>query len=121
MGLWLVKGSHPGHLPDPYKPPSPPSAGSTIIDLERIVALDDYCGRVVVDWGGGERAWVQYAHRRDKQILEVRRHAEEPHFPGFGRFACGLHEVETLPTSWLEPLRASRGVYLLVHRDTGVQ
>jgi hypothetical protein len=83
--------------------------------------LDEYCGRIVVDWGGGERAWVQYADRRDKRIIELRRQAEEPPFPGFGRFSSGLHEVESLPTTWLEPLRSTRGVYILVHRDSGAQ
>ena len=39
--------------------------------------LDEYCGRLVVDWGGGERAWVQYAERRDKPTIELRRHADE--------------------------------------------
>jgi len=121
VGLWRVKGSRLGHLPDPYKPPSAPSEGSTVFDLERMTALNEYCGRIVVDWGGGERAWVQYAHRRDKQVLELRRQAEEPPFPGFGRFGCALHEVDALPAAWLEPLRASRGVYLLIHRTSGKQ
>ena len=70
---------------------------------------------------GGERAWVQYAHRRDKEIIELRRRAEEPRFPGFSRFDCSLHEIDTLPATWLEALRTSRGVYLLVDRETGAQ
>lgn len=122
VGLWRVKGFESGHLPDPYRiPPPPPKDGSVIIDLERMAALNEYSGRIIVDWGGGERAWVQYAHRRDKQIVELRRHAEEQHFPGFARFACGLHELDALPTAWLEPLRASRGIYLLIHRPSGAQ
>jgi hypothetical protein len=71
--------------------------------------------------GGGERAWVQYAHRRDKEIVEIRPRAEEPHFPGFGRFVWGLHEVDALAPTWLEALRTSRGVYLLVDRENGAQ
>ncbi len=121
VGLWKVNGSRKGHSPDPYKPSAEPRSSGVIIKMERMLTLDDYCGRIVVDWGGGERAWVQYAHRRDKLILEVRRRAEEPHFPGFLRFSCGLHEVDALPTSWLEPLRTCRGVYLLIHRETGAQ
>jgi hypothetical protein len=35
--------------------------------------------------------------------------------------SASLHEVDALPTSWLEPLRTCRGVYLLVHRETGAQ
>ena len=122
VGLWCVEGSREEYLADPYiTSPRPPLAGSVVINLKRMAALSEYCGRIVVDWGGGERAWVQYADRRDKEIIEVRRNAEEPHFPGFARFACGLHELDGLPGTWLEPLRASRGVYLLVHRPTGAQ
>jgi hypothetical protein len=122
VGLWRIKGSRKGYLPDPYRiPPRPPKDGNVIIDLERLSALDEYCGRIVVAWGGGERAWVQYAHRRDKQIIELRRRAEEESFPGFARFGCALHEVDALPATWLEPLRAIRGVYLLIHRPSGTQ
>lgn len=96
------------------------SAG-VIIDMERSDALADYCGRIVIDWGGGERAWVQYAHLRDKRIIELRKTVEEPGFPGFSRFTCGLHELDSLPPGWQEPLRASRGIYLLVHRASGAQ
>jgi hypothetical protein len=122
VGLWGVKGSRQAYLPDPYVTVArAPPDGSVTIKLERMAALQEYCGRIVIDWGGGERAWVQYADRRDKEIVEIRRKAEEPHFPGFGRFVCGLHEVDALPATWLEALRASRGIYLLVHRDTGAQ
>lgn len=122
VGLWRVTGSRKTHLPDPYVTAvRPPRDGCATIMLERMADLDKYCGRIVVDWGGGERAWVQYADRRDKEIVEIRRTAEEPHFPGFARFACGLHEVNSLPATWLEALRTSRGVYLLVDRETGAQ
>lgn len=122
VGLWRVIGSRKKHLPDPYlaavKPPQP---GCVTIELARMAELAEYCGRIVIDWGGGERAWVQYAHRRDKEIVELRRVAEEPRFPGFGRFDWGLHEVDALPPTWTEALRTSRGVYLLVDRETGAQ
>ena len=121
IGLWRVNGTRPGQCPDPYTPPSPPGPHSTIIDLERMPDLDAYSGRLVIDWGGGERAWVQYADRRDKAILELRRRVEEPQFPGIGDFNCGLHEVDSMPDSWQELLRTARGVYLLVHRTTGAQ
>lgn len=122
VGLFKVNGAHTGYQPDPFRnPPKPPSAGSTIIDLERMTELDDYVGRIVIDWGGGERAWVQYADRREKRIIELRRQAEEPPFPGFGRFAANLAEVDTLPAAWQAPLSATRGIYLLVLRDSGVQ
>jgi len=121
IGLWSVKGTLPRHSPDPYMPPSAPGPHSTVVDLERMPELDGYSGRLVIEWGGGERAWVQYADRRDKEVVELRRRVEEPQFPGIGEFSCGLHEVDSLPESWQELLRTARGVYLLVHRTTGAQ
>jgi hypothetical protein len=122
VGLWRVMGSRKEHIPDPYiVPAEAPQDGCARILLERMAELEQYCGRIVIEWGGGERAWVQYADRQDKEIIELRRRAEEPHFPGFSRFACGLHEVEALPATWLEALRANRGVYLLVDRESGAQ
>jgi hypothetical protein len=91
------------------------------IELQHMQKLEEYRGRIVVDWGGGERAWVQYASRQDKEIVEIRRKAEEPRFPGFGRFSWVLSEVDAMPATWLEALRTSRGVYLLVDRESGAQ
>lgn len=122
VGLWRVRGSRKGHAPDPYRTPLKPVSGecSTVL-LERTPELDKYSGRIVIDGGGGERAWVQYAHRRDKEIIEIRQRAEEPLFPGIGRFTCPLHQVDALPATWLEALPTSRGVYLLVDRESGAQ
>jgi hypothetical protein len=122
VGLWRVRGFKQGYTPDPYRgADSPPGGTPVVFDLERMATLDEYAGRVIVDWGGGERAWVQYAQRQDKQILELRREAVEEPFPGFARFACRLDEVDGLPSTWQEPLRGTRGVYLLVERATGAQ
>lgn len=122
VGLWRIRGLSEGYTPDPYRAPDPaPEDTSVVFDLPRMTELDEYSGRVIVDWGGGERAWVQYAHRQDKRILEIRRTAVEEPFPGFARFGCRLHEVDGLPAAWQELLRATRGVYLLVQRATGMQ
>jgi len=122
MGLWRVNGVEPGHSPDPYRLPlEPPKPGSSVFDLEKLSELSQFCGRIVVAWGGGERAWVQYANRHDKEIIEVRRRLVDPPFPGYSRFTSPLHELDSLPETWIEPLRVVRGVYLIVHRTTGVQ
>jgi hypothetical protein len=123
VGLWHLRGYSPAQAADPYNDGvhfqgQPPFVR---LDLARAKALDAYVGRIVVDWGKGERAWVQYAERRDKEVVELRKRVEEPLFPGFGTFRCALHEVDALPLAWIEVLRSTRGVYLLVHRDTGAQ
>jgi hypothetical protein len=122
VGLWRVRGCRKAYLPDPYyAEPKPARGGDVTFQFEHMPELLEYRGRVVVDWGGGERAWVQYADRHDKPILELKRRAEEEAFPGFTRFGCGLHEIEGLPASWSGPLLATRGVYLLIHRPSGAQ
>jgi hypothetical protein len=122
VGLWNVLSVQPGFVPDPYLQNSAPTSGGTVVfDLRRSDSLREYTGRLLVDWGGGERAWVQYAHRRNKRIVELRQRVDEPIFPGFAQFTCALDEVEALAPTWHAALRATKGIYLLVHRATGAQ
>lgn len=122
VGLWQVNGHKRGFVQDPYRlNKRQKQDASVVFDLERMEALQEYVGRILVDWGGGERAWVQYASRRDKRILEIKRRAEEPVFPGFSSFSCSLGDLDVLPETWASPLRSTRGVYLVVHRETGAQ
>lgn len=57
-------------------------AGFNLYDLTRSEALDAYAGRLVVDWGDGQRAWVQRADRQPKPIVEL------------------VSAMESLPTRW---------------------
>ena len=95
--------------------------GSAAFETRLREEFDEYRGRLVIDWGDGARAWVQRADNQDKAIIELRRVREEPKFPGFASFRQPLNEVETVPLSWAEVLRNARGIYLLVHRDSGEQ
>lgn len=72
-----------------------------------------YRGMLFVDWGAGTRSWAQYAERRDKGIVELRRDISEPEYPGHSIFMRQLSSVEGLPASWVAILRNARGVYLL--------
>ena len=75
--------------------------------------LDDLSGRLTIEWGGGERSWIQRADNQDKIVLEIRQTFREPDFPGFARFITPLSKVEGLPVAWAAALSASQGVYLL--------
>ena len=108
--------------------PTPHVAGETdpagslgIYDLEPDDRLADLAGRLVIDWGPGERAWVQYADRQDKAVLELRPRGSEPPFPGYLNFIEPLSRLGKLPRGWVETLRAGRGVYLLTCPRTGEQ
>ena len=82
----------------------------------RLEALSTYIGRLFIHWGdsaSANRAWVQRAEKQDKVIVELTRVFQEETFPGFTKLVRPLSEIETMPVTWQEVLRASRGVYLL--------
>jgi len=95
--------------------------GLTHYAIERLEALGEYEGRIIIDWGAGVRSWVQRADRQVKPIMEIRRTKSEPPFPGFDRFSHSIHHLETVPGAWRAALSAVRGVYLLVHAGSGKQ
>lgn len=110
-GIWEVVGERP------------PKQHYVVFETRPRDELDHYRGRLVIEWGfgGGERAWVQRADNQDKLIVELRLRIEEPVFPGFAPLRLTLDKVETVPFSWQQVLRNARGVYLLVHHDSGQQ
>lgn len=82
--------------------------------LNRIDALDEYVGRVVVAWDKKKsRQWAQRADRQNKQIVELWDRFVEPSFPGYDRFVEQLSDIEALPADWRGALAAAKGVYLL--------
>jgi hypothetical protein len=75
--------------------------------------LSEYIGRLFIDWGLGNRAWVQHASRKVKPIVEIKRRFEEDAFPGFLNFVSDLSRLTSLPAGWKAALSAVRGVYVL--------
>jgi hypothetical protein len=75
--------------------------------------LSEFDGKLFVEWGLGTRSWIQRADLQNKVITELRRKFAEPEFPGFSAFLTVLSKIDTLPPSWVNVLRASRGIYLL--------
>ncbi len=75
--------------------------------------LKDLIGLLIIDWGKGERAWVQYADRQDKAVLEIRLSTSEPPYPGHLNFIEPLSRIGKLPVGWIESLKSSRGIYVL--------
>ncbi|MBZ0115417.1 MAG: GIY-YIG nuclease family protein [Sandaracinaceae bacterium] len=119
MGVWDQLGERTPTI-DPFTM-KPPNTTTVAFTTQLRAAFDDYRGRVVIDWGDGERAWVQRADNQDKPILEIRQRREDPAFPGFARLRLPLCDVENVPFAWAEVLRNARGIYLLVHRQSGQQ
>lgn len=121
VGIWERLGDSPG--PSPRIPLSIVGTQSATVAFKtkRTDALAAYLGRIVIDWGDGARAWVQRADNQPKPILEIRRELREPEFPGFARFRRHLDQIEQVPPSWHAVLSNARGIYLLVHRESGQQ
>lgn len=118
MFVGLFAASYRGLLeqdrPKPHVVGEIDLAGSCdIYNLEPDDRLRDLIGRLIIDWGPGERAWVQYANRQNKKVLELRPMQSEPPFPGFISFIEPLSRVGKLPRGWIETLRSTRSVYLL--------
>ena len=119
MGVWDQLGERKPKT-DPFSG-KPPKATSVAFSTRLREELDTYRGRLVIAWGDGERAWVQRADSQDKQIIEIRKERVDPPFPGFAALRHPLDEIETVPIQWAEALRSVRGIYLIVHRETGQQ
>lgn len=96
-------------------------SGFNFYDLMLSPKLEEYRGRLVIEWGKGYRSWVQLAHKKEKTIVEIHRSATEPPFPGFLDFRERLNTLAGVPESWRAALSAVSGVYLFTHPDTGKQ
>ena len=96
-------------------------AGSHFYDLQLVDELAEYRAKLIIEWGLGKRSWVQRAHlNKAKPIIELRRSAGDPPFPGFLDFCERLSTLVSLPLSWRQALSAVRGVYLLSCPKTGM-
>jgi len=100
--------------PTPHMDGGVDKAGSCdVYDLTLENHLSDLIGKLFIDWGPGERAWIQRAERQNKRVTKLRTEFSEPEFPGFLNFIESLSKLAKLPTGWITALRSSKGVYLL--------
>lgn len=93
-----------------------------LYDLRLTPYLENYVGRLTINWGKGHLAWMQNADSPDaspKEITAIYPNRVTAEFPGFDAFTCVHHDLEQLPNSWKEVLRHSQGVYLLTCLETG--
>jgi hypothetical protein len=75
--------------------------------------LGDLIGRLLIEWGPGDRSWIQRADNQNKTVTELWPKFKEPEFPGFLNFIEHLSRIERLPKTWTAALQTSKGVYLL--------
>lgn len=100
--------------------------------LEKTIYLEELCDRLVIEWGGGERAWDQwYIHKGekkengDKEIVEILPKGFFMRFPGFLDFSLLWHELENIIKNgeahqdWYHALSRVYGVYLITDEEDG--
>jgi hypothetical protein len=49
------------------------AGGHVLFKIRPDTRLSRYEGLLVIEWGPGYRSWVQWAERKDKPVLEIRR------------------------------------------------
>lgn len=108
-------------LPMPHRDGVDRAGSCHLYDLTLEERLSDLVGKLIIEWGPGDRAWIQRAENQNKQILELRSEFKEPEFPGFLKFVTPLSKLDSLPQSWITTLQSARGVYLLTCPKTKEQ
>lgn len=113
-----------------YKVAGPPSVGEKgvpvihirnareenpymVFPLEKSNLLQEYEGKLIIEWGTNYINWHQAAATQNKKIIELRPNFKEPDWPGYLRFRELLSQIEILPSLWCERLREAKGIYLL--------
>jgi hypothetical protein len=123
VGLYsaMYRGLLEQDTPMPHMNDLDKAQSCDVYDLTMQDTLSDLVGRLFIDWGAAERAWVQRADRQNKLVIELRRQFKEPDFPGFLAFAEPLSKLQKLPMSWVTALKSSKGIYLLTCPKTKEQ
>lgn len=122
-GIYAVqyRGLLEQNTPRPHMDGMDEAGSVDVYDLTLHDALSDLIGKLFIDWGRGALAWVQYAHRNDKPVTELRTEYQEPAFPGFLHFIQPLSMLNHIPQSWIAALQCARGIYLLTCPKTREQ
>lgn len=123
VGLYAAEnlGLLPHDRPHPITGVTEPAGSCHIYKLGLTPHLDEFAGRLWIEWGSGYRAWIQRADSVSKPIVELRRNLGERAFPGFQALIIQLSEIEIIPANWKIALSATRGIYLLTCPKTREQ
>ena len=87
---------------------------------QKIEEFIQYEDRLIISWAS-TRAWSQIAGNTPKLVTALLKTFNEPAFPGFDEFMMMSNERGALPETWKSVLSATKGIYLLVHYNTGNQ
>lgn len=115
VGLYVAEliGPLPADRQHPVTGGIEPAGSCNLYKLTLSPVLQEYVGRLWIEWGKGYRTWIQRGDRKPKPIVELRRTFGEDDFPGFAALILNLFQIESMPASWMAALSATRGIYLL--------
>ncbi len=126
-GVYKVNGCKSGkyiELPDNFQYPEWKKAKYLYL-LEELPGFEDLKDRVIIDWGGSPRAWVQ--NLRHREVVEILPKGYVKEFPGYLDFVLTFDElVKIIRNSeanreWHRMLAGVAGVYLISDKLTGKQ
>lgn len=83
-------------------------------DLGDTKIYDDWRGKLVVGWPGGERGWYRRAHNNIMPIVAIREeNAFAPPIKSFDEVEFTWAELSILPQRWRAALEQWRGIYAI--------
>lgn len=106
---------------------SRPHAGKYFYDLTPVPEFDSLIDRLIIDWGDNTRAWHQWYHKQEKEVIEILPQGYIGNFPGLLSFVLEFEELKTMTQNpdanyeWRHHLSAVNGVYLVLDNKTGHQ
>ncbi len=113
FGVFAVEG----HSPD---------KDGFLYDLKQIDVFNTLSERLVIDWGGSKRNWVQWYHKQPKEVVEILPRGYIGAFPGYRDCVLEFNDLKTLVESppesnreWKQHLSAVSGIYLILDTETG--
>lgn len=97
-----------------------------IFDLEKVDLLEEYEGKIVIDWGAAIN-WYQSA-TNDKPISAIESKNQKPPFVGFENLILSFDELKKIVEDdtdfydlWKAAMSAVNAVYLIVDTKTGAR
>ena len=120
VGVSEAVAPYPETFPFPQMP-----LGAYRYDLEHMPQFDDMRDRLVIDWGGGTRSWVQ--RLRPKPVIEILPAGAASQFPGYEDVLIEFDELMTIveqpdaTAAWHRARAAVAGVDLIVDLVSGQQ
>jgi hypothetical protein len=129
VGVYEVRGvsTDVPSYPDPYPFPEM-GVGKYYYDTAKLDGFADLEDRLVVDWGGGTRSWVQWLDpKKPKPIIELLPKGHVRGFPGYDEVLLEFQVLKAMvdhPDAnriWHRALSAVAGVYLVTDTVGGEQ